>query len=111
MVKKALFYWNECLNDLNIDLQTLNNKDLKEISMSNFVEVTFDCYSALTSNGILWAVDDLKEFIKQSAPSFWKAIHPFMLFGLANTWKKIGGDKLPENEKVKAYKDWLLKGR
>jgi len=108
-------YWLPILGQLNIKLSYYDELSLKDIADTPFVETIFWCYSILSKNKIKWALDDLKDCIRNEAPDLWKELHPHSIlgfFGGPGIWKKIGGDRITANSSLgDTFSDWLLKGK
>ena len=86
-------YWLPVLEKLHISLSHYNGFDLKGLADTRFVDTLFWCYSVLIGNRVTWAVEDLKNCIRNGAPDLWKALHPLSFFSTTKgIWRKIGGD-------------------
>ena len=102
-------YWERILHSRHVNLKALDNMDLGNIAATPFLSELYNCYHILISNGIVWALDELKDCIKKTAPLLWRKLHPFSILGNTTIWKRIGGEQLPDSSVLAPFMDWLLK--
>ncbi|MGN0778052.1 MAG: hypothetical protein ACI4MJ_02790 [Aristaeellaceae bacterium] len=105
-------YWPVILEQLDLPLDRMDTLTLRELNEAHLIDKLFWCYAILMPNGIGWAAADLKECLRQDAPRLWNALHPLLPFGFSGIWRKIGGERIQADAaQVKAFTNWLLKGK
>lgn len=105
---KGYGYWDRIFKKAGFQLSELDDKDIRDTKVINFIKCIQWIYDILAKAGIQWALEELRKHLKVAIPNLWKTLHPFLMINPGNVLKKIGMDR---DEFTDGFYDWFFRAR